>query len=104
MKKIIFLLSFVFVQSACYAQTRLVPGELKGKSEAFNIYKLDNISSSSIVRIGIDSKNNKYNNGIPYSKGQKDPHFLPMNPKKDIHVDDDALKQIVYSVLNKKLA
>ena len=103
MKKIIFLLTIVFIQSACYAQTRLVPGELKGKSETFNI---DNVSIqvNGIKRIGIDSKSNKYNNGIPYSKAEKDPRFLPMNFERDIHVDNDAIKEIVYTVLSKKLA
>ena|ERR1700744_6436969 len=96
MKKIIFLLTIVFIQSACYAQTRLVPGELKGKSETFNI---DNVSIqvNGIKRIGIDSKSNKYKNGIPRSTAEKDPRFLPMDFVRDIHVDNDAIKQIVYT-------
>ncbi len=92
------------MQVQCFAQTKITVGEMKGKYEIFTIFKLDNSLYSSIPRIGIYSKSNKYSNGIPYSKAEKDPHFLPMNPKKDIHVDDDAIKSIVYAVLNKKLA
>jgi hypothetical protein len=88
----------------CSAQTRLTTGKIKGKHATFIVYQLQSsLMMDTIKRIGVDSKNNKYNNGIPYSKAEKDRRFLPMNPKKDIHINNDAIKQIILGVLGNKL-
>jgi len=102
MKKITISLSISLVFTLCSAQARLTPGELKGKLGTFIIKKLDEPFDTT-KHIVVYSKSNKYNNGVPYSKAEKDPQFLPMNPKKDTHVNNEAINQIVYSVLNKKL-
>jgi len=104
MKKIIysFLIGFIYIQ--CSAQTRLTPGEIKGRYETFVVFKIKQFDS--VKRVGVYSKSNKYNNGIPYSEAERNQYhapFIPMNPKKDVHVNNDAVKQIVYSILAKKL-
>jgi len=101
MKNNIFLLLISFHCIQSFAQTELIPGEIKGKHDTFIVSRL-NTPWDTVKYIGIDNKRNKYNKGIPYSEAQKDRRFLPMNPKKDIHVNNDAVKQIVYSVLSSK--
>jgi hypothetical protein len=103
MKKIVFSFIFIFIHVYGIAQTKLTPGELKGKYETFIVQDLDepyNTEKSILVY----SKSNKYNNGIPYSAAEKDPRFLPMHPKREMHINIDSIKQIVYTVLNKKLS
>jgi|SRR6185312_16212931 len=101
MKNIIFLLFAAFTHITCFAQTKLAPGEIKGAHSTFII---SNIGPFGGVRdIAVYSKSNKYNNGIPRSEKEKARHFLPMH-NTDIHVNNDAIKQIVYDVLNQKLA
>src|SRR5580698_6691439 len=98
MKKIIFLVLTSFTYIQCFAQTRLTPGEIKGKYETFIVDKIKQpFALDKIVHIGVYSKNNKYNNGIPYSKAERDPRFLPMDFKRDIHVNNDTIKKIVFS-------
>jgi hypothetical protein len=105
MKKIIFFLLISFIYIQCSAQTRLIPGEMKGKDETFIIDKIQQFASDKIAQIGVYSKGNKYNSGIPYSKAQIElgRRFLPINPKRDVHVNNAAVKQIVYGVLSKQL-
>ena len=104
MKKIIYILFISFGYLQCSAQTKLTPGEIKGKHDTFIIKQIDqSLMMDTIKRIVVYSKSNLYNNGIPYSKVEKDRSFLPMNPKRDMHVNNDAIKQIVYNVLNNKL-
>ncbi len=98
MKKIIILLLICFIKLQSSAQTRLMPGEMKGKHDTFIIHKLKPFDS--VNYIVVYSKGNKYNNGIP---SPKVPHFIPMS-YLDTHVDNKTIKQIVYTVLNKKLA
>jgi len=85
-----------FALSKCSAQTRLMPGILKGKHDTFVVEKLK-LADSLIV---VYSKGNKYVNGLPRPKV---PHFLPMG-RFDVHVDNNAIKQLIYSALKTKLA
>lgn len=85
----------------CNAQQKIIPGEIKGSTDTFIVSKVQQFDSAK--HIGIYSKSNKYNKGIPYSRAEKSGAFLPMNPKTDIHVDNNAIKQIIFDVLNKKL-
>lgn len=105
MKKIIFLVLISFIYIQCTAQTRLTPGEIKGKHDTFIIDKIQQFAFDKMAHIGVYSKSNKYNNGIPRSKAEIEQgrRFLPMDLKRDIHVNNDAIKQIVYDVLSKKL-
>ena len=100
MQKTVFLFLIVFLCSKGYTQTRLTPGEIKGKHYTFIINKLRQIDT--IKYIDVYSKSNKYNSGIPRSEKEKAPHFLHMHDR-DIHVNNDNVKQIVLNVLNKKL-
>lgn len=85
----------------CPAQSKLVPGEIKAAKDTFVVFKIPQFDSTR--HIGIYSKSNKFKNGVPYSSEEKSKTFLPMNPKKEMHVDFNAIKQIIYSVLNKKM-
>ena len=100
MKKIIFLLLICFICIQSSAQTRLIPGELKGKQDTFIIQKLDE-PWDTIKYIIVSSKSNKYSQGIPRPKVR---HLLPVNQNMDIHVDKNAVKQIIDEVLSQKLA
>jgi hypothetical protein len=102
MKKIIFFLLIWFALSKCSAQTRLIPGEIKGKHDTFIIQKYPK-PFDTINNIVISSKKNKYNNGIPYTAAEKSGKFVPMHLKTDIQVDNGAIKQIVFAVLGEKL-
>jgi hypothetical protein len=105
MKKLIFIFLIGCFIIPCSAQTRLVAGEMKAKHDTFIVKEIDSkLLMDSIKRIVVYSKSNLYNKGIPYSEAEKNRRFLPMNPKKDTHVDNGAVKQIVYNVLNNKLS
>ena len=100
MKKIIILLLICFVYIRCSAQ-RLTPGEIKGRHETFVVYELQpSLMMDTIKRIGIDSKNNKYNNGIPRPKEK---HVFPVNQNADVHINKNAVRQIIYHILSKKV-
>jgi hypothetical protein len=101
MKNITILLFICFICTSCSAQTRLTPGELKGKHDSFIVEKYPK-PFDTIKNIGVSSKKNKYNKGIPYSAAEKARNFVPMS-HLDIHVDNAAVKQIVYDVLSNKL-
>jgi hypothetical protein len=100
MKNILILPLIIFIGRQCEAQTPLVPGEIKGKYETFIINELKPLASDSLKFIDVSSRSNKYDNGMPQ------PHVRNLLPvsKQDIHVDNDAIKQIVYTVLTGKLA
>ena len=101
MKK--FLINLIFVLFAfvsCKAQNKILPGEMKGRSEVFTVQKSKQIFLSETKDIIISKKINQNNKGNNYFK---DPQVLPMNPK-DIHIDFLVIKSIVDSVLHKKLA
>jgi hypothetical protein len=101
MKNIIILASITFFYIQSSAQTRLTPGEIKGKHDTFIVYELDSsLMMDTIKRIGVNSKSNKYSKGIPYPKIK---HPLPINQNTDIHVDKNAVRQIINEVLNVKL-
>jgi hypothetical protein len=89
MKKIIYslLISATFI--TCAVQTRLTPGEIKGKHETFIIYWLPPLAGNIQGLLSVYSKSNKYNNGMAYPK---DPNFVPMSIL-DKHVNNEAIKQ-----------
>jgi hypothetical protein len=66
MKKIIIILTLFNIYIHCSAQTKLIPGVFKGKHDSFIIKKFQLPGLEPYI--GIDSKNNKYYNGIPYTK------------------------------------
>ncbi|WP_179414249.1 hypothetical protein HDF19_16055 [Mucilaginibacter sp. E4BP6] len=102
MKKIILTIALLIIFIKCSAQTKLTPGEIQGKHDTFIVNKLS--YHDSVRYIDIYSKSNKYNNGIPYTKEEKNRTFVPMDFRKDLHVDKDAAKQIIYTILSDKLA
>ena len=101
MKKMI-LSSIVFmIYINCHGQTKLVPGEINIKHDTFVIFTLKPVDS--IKYIGIYSNSNKYKNGVPYTKAEKNRTFVPMDFRKDLHVNQNVLKQIIYNKLSNKL-
>lgn len=103
MKKILLLFFLCNILQKNYAQTKLLPGKLKGKYHSYIVSKIPKNIGDTGKFIGIENKVNKYPTGIPYSVEEKKRTFLPMDPKKDIHVDNNIIKQVVLSVLNYKL-
>jgi hypothetical protein len=104
MKKIIYLLLIGFIHEQCSAQTKLTPGEIKGKHDTFVIHLLKPVGMDTNKLLVIYSKSNKYNNGVPYPKREKNKPFIPIDVKRDIHINDVAVKQIIYQALTNKLA
>ena len=91
------------MHTQCFAQTRLLAGEVKSNNKTFIVHKIKPMLSDTEKIISVYSKSNKYNNGIPYSKAEKDPRFLPMNQVTDMHVNVDEIKPLVYGVLGDKI-
>jgi len=97
MKKIIYFLIISATCITCAAQTRLTPGEIKGKHETFTIHLFKSMTTDTQKLLVVYSKSNKYNKGIPRAKN---PNAIPYNPKTDVHVNNDSIRSIIYRVLN----
>lgn len=104
MKNIILILFICLAVKKNYAQTKLTPGDLKGKNYAFHIDTIQKFYGDTVGHFGVYNKINKYLNGIPRSEEEKKPTFLPMNQQKDVHVDLNMIKQTIFTVLNNKLS
>jgi len=100
MKNIIYSLLISVTCITCSAQTRLTPGEIKGKHETFIIKLIQPLPNDTQKLWVVSSKSNKYNNGIHSPQNRI---LIPMDEKKDVHVNNDTIKLIIYQILNNKL-
>ncbi|TFF33561.1 hypothetical protein [Mucilaginibacter psychrotolerans] len=100
MKKLIYIfIPICFLCIKCAAQTKLMPGIIKGKRETFSVQRIERKFSDSPREIIVTNKRNKYDNGLPVPK---EPNFIRMNPK-DIHLDTIEIRKVVYRVMADKI-
>jgi hypothetical protein len=97
MKNLIYCIPLCLLYIQCSAQKPIALGEVKGKQTTFVVNELKPFNSEK--NIIIYSKNNKYNNGVPYPKNPS----LPPLPLRYVTVNKADVKPIVYDILKQKI-
>ncbi|MCZ4224541.1 hypothetical protein [Pedobacter rhodius] len=100
MKKLIVLSLAICMFSSCYAQKAIQADLYKINGKRFKVTDYGAAANSDKIRIGINNPDYKYENVPPPLPKVEFPY--PMQ-KKDIHLDNDKVKKIIFEVLKSKL-
>jgi len=100
MKKLIILSLAICLFSSCSAQKAIKADIFKVNGKRFKVTDYGSAPNSNKVQIGIRGLDYKYENTRPPLPKVEFPY--PMQ-KKDIHLDNDKVKKIIFDVLKPKL-